>query len=246
MTEDTTPGATAGATSLATHTVPATVEKTSPRWYKQPIAWFWHKQDSSQRGNAWVRSIWAVFLLVGGFAINEGYAYARSSFVDPDAYLKKIEAKQDASFQALQDSLGRLSSSMDGSDRAVVREVQAAAGEIKAANHGLMQQLALAKRENERLSKLAGQQVGVSGGYDFILSPNTGLALEDGVVLGVTGIGTQVVYANLSTPDEPNKDARLRSGQSLTYRNAGGKNCSVTVLSVQQSASASFSTHCTG
>ncbi|MCW5579869.1 MAG: OmpH family outer membrane protein [Luteimonas sp.] len=185
-----------------------------------------------------------MFLLLGGFAINEGYAYVRSSFVDPDAYLKKIEAKQDASFQALQESLGRLTGSLDGADKAVVREVQAAATEIKNANRGLMQQLALAKRENERLAQLAGQQAGVRGGYDFILSSNTGLVLDEGVILGVTGIGAQTVFANLSTPDTPNKAARLRSGQSLAYRNAEGRSCSVTVLSVQQGASASFATHC--
>jgi len=244
MTGETMPGATAGGQHPDASADPASGNGPSPRWYRQPIAWFWHKQDSSSRGNGWARSIWAVFLLLGGFAINEGYAYVRSSFVDPDAYLKKIEAKQDASFQALQDSLGRLSGSMNGTDRAVVREVQAAAGEIKNANRGLMQQLALAKRENERLAKLAGQQVGVQGGYDFILSGNTGLALDEGVVLGVTGVGTNVVYANLSTPEAPNRAARLRSGQSLAYRSANGRNCSVTVLSIQQGASASFSTHC--
>lgn len=216
----------------------------APKWYRNPVAFFWYMQDSGSRGKVWARSAWALVLLVGGFAISEAYAWARTSVVDPDAYLKKIEAKQDASFKALQDSLGRLSGSLETSDKAVLREVQVAANEIKVANQGLIQQLALAKIENERLQKIATTEAGVRGGYDFIMSPQTSLILEDEVTLGLHRVSRVRAYGLLNAPGEVNKGFQLTTGQSMAYRNAAGLECTITALSLLADGAASFSRRC--
>ena len=216
----------------------------APKWYRNPVAFFWHMQDSGSRGKVWARSAWALVLLVGGFAISEAYALARASFVDPDAYLKTVEAKQDASFKALEESLGRLSGSLASSDQAVVREVKVAAEEIRSANRGLLQQLALAKAENERLSRLSQEGGGPKGGFDFIMTPQSSLVLEDEVTLGIHNIQGNGVWGILNSPGAPNQSVALRVGQSVPYRNTEGRECTLTALSLVDRSAAAFSRHC--
>lgn len=214
----------------------------SPTWYRQPIAWFWHMQDSGSRSKLYVRSLWALVLLVGGFAVNEAYSAMRTYFVDPDAYLKKIEEKQDASFKSLQDSLSRLSSSLDSGDRSALQDVRSAASEIRSVNQSLLQQLALAKRENERLSDVAGQQGRALGGYDFMLGEDTGIALDAGTAIGVSHLSSSYAVVNVSAVGRSERKS-LTSGESIRYSNAQGQSCAVTLLSIHGGA-ASFKAHC--
>lgn len=123
-----------------------------------------------------------------------------------------------------------------------MREVRTAAAEIRSANLGLMQQLALAKRENDRLSQVAGRQAGIQGGYDFMLSDNSGIAIDGGTVLGIDRLGTRSVTANLSSGGDTTRTV-LTSGQAINYRNPQGRACSVVLLSIHGGA-ASFKTHC--
>ena len=172
------------------------------------------------------------------------YGYVRDKFRDPDAYLVQMKQDQDAAFKKLQGSLDALGSSVEGNGRQALSQVRSAVSEMKSANAGLMAQLALAKQENVRLSQVAGQQAGVSGGYDIILSENTGLALDGSSVLGVQGVQRNGAWVRMSTAGADDQRNFLESGESLVYRNAAGRECKISLLSVSGGESASFKTSC--
>ena len=222
---------------------PASADRIS--FWRHPIAWFWKTQDSTSKAAPVMRTLWALVLLVGGFVVNEAYGYIRGKFVGPDQYLKELSDKQDRSFQELKDGVGWLSSVVDGQDREVLRQVEAASRDIRNVNAGLLQQLALARGENKRLSQVAGQQAGVRGGYDFMLTENTGLVIEPGVVLGLQDLYTSYAIVNLTGASETDGRKRLSSGESIAYRNAAGASCRITLLSISgDNGAASFSNSC--
>lgn len=214
--------------------------------WRNPVRWFWRMQDTTSSKAPVVRTLWAIALVIGGFGVNEAYSYARSMLVDPDQYLKELSAKQDRSFDELKQGLNRLSSEVGGIDRDALKQIEAASRDIRSANLGLIRQLDLAKRENDRLSQLAGQQTGVRGGYDLMLTENTGMVLEPGVVLGVDRVAASYIRVNLSANGAPEGTQSLDSGESLAYRNANGRSCKVTLLSISgANGAASFSKSCT-
>lgn len=216
-----------------------------PVFWRNPIQWFWRAQDTTSSAAPAVRSAWALALLVGGFFANEGLGWLRDQFTDPDKYLKELSVKQDKSFDELKRGLSQLSSAVSGADREVLNQVESASRSIRDANLGLISQLDLAKRENERLALVAGQQAGVRGGYDLMLTEDTGIVLEPGVVLGVDTITKGWISANLSANGAPEGSQTLDSGESIPYRNAAGANCKVTLLSISgSSGAASFSKSC--
>lgn len=226
--------------------LPSTIDpRPRPSLWRNPIQWFWRMQDTTSSSAPTVRSLWAVALIVGGFGVNEAYGWARSQIVDPDEYLKDLSAKQDKSFDELKQGLNRLSSAVSFTDREALDQVEAASRSIRDANLGLISQLDLAKRENERLAQVGGQQAGVRGGYDLMLTENTGMVLEPGVVLGVNTISTSWIGANLSANGAPEGSQLLESGESMPYRNMAGANCKVTLLSISGSGgAAAFSKSC--
>jgi len=189
--------------------------------------------------------LWAVLLIVGGVAASEAYEWGRSKVVDPDQYLKELAAKQDSSFKELKKGLSQIGSAIGSGDREALNRIETASREIRDTNIALLNQLDLAKQENQRLSQVAGQQAGIRGGYDLMLTENTGLVLEPGVVLGVDSISSSFVRANLSADGAAEGTKSLNSGESLTYRNATGATCRVTLLSISgANGAASFSRSC--
>lgn len=215
-----------------------------PGILRRALHWYWGERDSAQKGEPVKRTAVALVLLALGVAGSEAYGYVRDKFRDPDAYLVTMKQEQDAAFAKLQDSLSALGNAVEGSGREALAEVKGAVGEMKSANAGLMAQLALAKQENARLSQVAGRQAGVSGGYDIILSENTGLALDASSVFGVQRVDRGGAWVRMSAAGEADQRKYLESGESLAYRNAAGDTCKVSLLSVSGGESASFKTSC--
>jgi len=212
--------------------------------FRRALGWYWGQRDSAEKGEPVKRTLVAVVLLVLGVAASEAYGSLRDRFRDPDAYLVKMKQDQDAAFRQLQDSLGALAGSVDGEGREALAAVKSAVDEMKSTNVGLIAQLELAKQENQRLSQVAGRQAGVSGGYDLILSPSTGMALDESSVLGLDRISNGGAWVNLSSRDSDGQHKYLDSGESVAYRNALGQSCKVSLLSLSGNKSASFKTSC--
>lgn len=227
-----------------TNGVPAEREVTRQGVLRRALQWYWGQRDSVEQGEPVKRTLVAAALLALGVAGSEAYGYVRDQFRDPDAYLVQMKQDQDAAFKKLQGSLDALGSSVEGNGRQALSQVRSAVSEMKSANAGLMAQLALAKQENVRLSQVAGQQAGVSGGYDIILSENTGLALDASSVLGVQSVSSNGARVSVSAAGAGDQRKFLESGESITYRSAAGRECRVSLLSVSGGESASFKTSC--
>ncbi len=226
----------------------AAVEKSEPPArqgvVRRALGWYWGQRDSASKGEPVKRTLVALALLAVGVAGSEAYGHVRDKFRDPDAYLVRMKEDQDAAFKKLQDSLGALGSSVDGGGRAALAEVKGAVGEMKAMNAGLFAQLSLARQENERLSQVAGRQSGVQGGYDIILSENTGMALDASSVLGVQMIRPSSAQVSISADGQDDQTKWLKSGDSIAYQSAAGQSCRVILLSIGSASSASFKTSC--
>lgn len=212
---------------------------------RRGLGWYWGQRDSADKGEPVRRTIVALVLLAIGVAGSEVYGYVRDKYRDPDAYLVKMKQDQDVAFKKLQDSLSSLSGSVESGGRDALAEVKSAVSEIKATNSGLLAQLALAKDENQRLAQVAGRQAGISGGYDVILSENTGVSLDASSVLGVQGISPTGARVSLSANGSDGRPAFVQSGESIAYQSAAGRQCKVTLLSIGGGGqSASFDNSC--
>jgi hypothetical protein len=220
-------------------------QKAKPGFIRRALGWYWGQRDSADKGEPVKRTAVAIVLLVLGVAGSEAYGYVRDKFRDPDAYLVEMKKDQDAAFAKLQDGLSALGKSVDGNGRDALAEVKSAVGEMKSANTGLLAQLELAKQENARLSQVSGRQAGVSGGYDFILSPNSGLALDPSSVLGVQNVAQNGAWVTVSSAQAGDKRSFMHSGESIAYQSAANQSCKVTLLSVLGRQSASFKKSCT-
>ncbi|MEO5963686.1 MAG: hypothetical protein ABIO75_05505 [Thermomonas sp.] len=212
--------------------------------FRRLLGWYWVQHDGASKGEPVKRTMAAVLLLALGVAGSEAYGYVRDKFREPDAYLVTMKQDQDAAFKKLQDSLSSLGSAVEDSGRDALADVRDAVGEMRSANQGLLAQLALAKQENTRLSLVAGQQAGVTGGYDVILSEHTGLALDATSVLGVQSIQSNGAWTRVSAKDLNEPEKFLESGEAIAYKDASGRSCRVVLLSVSASQSASFKTSC--
>ena len=102
----------------------------------------------------------------------------------------------------------------------------------------------MARDEYGRLSQASGAQGGVSGGYDFILSENTGISLDASTSVGVGNISRDGASVRVSADGADGGREFLGSGEFVTFRNARGEECRVTVLSVNENAAASFAVAC--
>jgi hypothetical protein len=187
----------------------------SPKWIKIRNGAFW------------------VLLAVVGFVLNDAYSAARDWATNKPDYLKDLAQKQDKQFDELKQSLGSISGSINSGDRKAFRQVKDAVDAMGKTNSGLIQQLVLAKQENEALRKVAGEKAGVSGGYDFMLTEGGGMRIDPSTVLGLSNVAPQGVYANLTSKgaDAP-QSTFLKVGQSLAYNSADGKSCKVSLVSL--------------
>jgi hypothetical protein len=179
------------------------------------------------------KGVFWVLLAVVGFVLNDAYSAARDWATDKPDYLKVLAQKQDKQFDELKDRLGQISGSINSGDREAFRQVKNAVDAIGKTNSGLIQQLVLAKQENEALRKVAGEKAGVSGGYDFMLTRGGGMRIDTSTVLGLNDVAPKGVYASLTSKgQDASRQKYLQVGQSLAYENVDGKSCKVSLVSL--------------
>lgn len=171
----------------------------------------------------------AVFVLA--YLGNWGLDRIRDGLFGPDDYLAQIAEDQKREFADLKVNLDKLGQSLEGGDRQAYRAVESAVKTVEAANQNLIRQLALAKEENNTLRRVV-EQIGISGGYDFILSEKQGIRLDKATVFAVDNAHPSSVSIGLSTKDGSGNYS-LRSGQSLGYKSANGLSCRIALLSIQ-------------
>lgn len=199
------------------------------------------------KASRWItikRGVLWILLAVVGFLLNDAYNAARDWATDKPDYLKALAEQQDKEFAALKESLGQISGSISSGDREAFRQVKNAVSSIEKTNTGLIQQLALAKQENESLRTIASQKADVSGGYDIILPVDAGLRIDSTTTLGLARVTNNGVYINLTSEGEDRtRRAGLGPGDSIAYQNSSGRSCKLSLLSFND-ASASFALGC--
>ena len=186
----------------------------------------------------------AIFLLA--YAGNWGLDKVRDSLFGPDEFLAQIAEDQKKEFAELKDSLGKLGQSLEGSDRQALRAVESAVKTVETANQSLIQQLALAKQENDTLRRVVEQKAGFSGGYDFVLSEKQGMRLDRTTAVGFDYNQNSYIGVGLSTKDGSSRHS-IRPGESLGYTSADGSSCRIALLSIRGesgSGAATFTTLC--
>ena len=183
-------------------------------------------------------------LAVVGFLLGDAYSAARDWAMDKPDYLQELTESQKQEFADLRASLRSIGGAIESGDRAAFNQVKGAIDAIEKTNAGLIQQLVVAKQENETLRDVAGQQAGISGGYDFILSEKRGIRIDPATVLGVENVTSGGVTVNLTSQaaDKPQR-MYMDPGEFLAYVNAQGSACKLSLLSFNDGAAA-FSNHC--
>lgn len=189
-------------------------------------------------------AIW-VGLGLAGFLLNESLSWARDQMMDKPDYLQELAKAQQKQFEDVKASLRQISGSIDAGGRAAYDQVRDAVVSMEKTNASLIQQLVLAKQENETLRKLGSEKTGIAGGYDFLLAQGNGLRLEDGTTFGLEYVGGGGARVNLSSPTE-STNRFLRSGQAVTYTSRTGGSCRVALLSINDAriGTASFARSC--
>lgn len=189
-------------------------------------------------------AIW-VGLGLAGFLLNESLSWARDRMMDKPDYLQELAKTQERQFEDVKASLRQISGSIDAGDRAAYDQVRDAVASMEKTNASLIQQLVLAKQENETLRKVGSEKTGIAGGYDFLLAQGNGLRLEDGIAFGLVKVGGGGARVNLSSPTE-STNRFLRSGQAVTYISRTGGSCRVALLSINDAriGTASFARSC--
>jgi len=185
--------------------------------------------------------------MVLGFFSNIAYDYTKSMIIPTDQYLIKIRDEQSKQYEDLKNGLSDLKSSIDSSaSRSAFKSVDQYSKKLVESNKNLLSQLELAKQENATLSQAAKKNGKVTGGYDFILNKGSGMQIDES-----TAIGVETIYPNswarvnitASSVENGKNKLSLSSGESIAYKNANGKSCKVTALTVARDA-VSFGSHC--
>ena len=84
----------------------------------------------------------------------------------------------------------------------------------------------------------------VGANAELVSDNDFGGALDGSSVLGVQGVQRNGAWVRMSTAVADDQRNFLESGESLVYRNAAGRECKISLLSVSGGESASFKTSC--
>ena len=185
-----------------------------------------------------------LLLAVAGFLLGDAYNAARDWAMDKPDYLQELAASQKKEFADLHKSLDQIEGS---GGRAALRQVQGAVKAIEQTNAGLIQQLVLARRENDTLRKVAGDKAGVSGGYDFMLADAGGIRIDQATVLGLDHVTRNGAYINLTASGQERPLSKLLSaGESVAYTDSQGRACKIVLVSFNSASpgAASFVNGC--
>src|SRR3546814_1102734 len=91
------------------------------------------------------------------------------NFREPDEFLVQMKDEQKQNFEALNASLSELKGTLDADGRSALSGVASAAEALKNTNARLIEEFALAKRENDTLRQAVSNATGMTGGSDFIV-----------------------------------------------------------------------------
>jgi hypothetical protein len=202
---------------------------------------------ASLRRNWYLNLLFVAVGVLGGKVVGDAYDHLKPWAARTDAYIADLQASQQAGFRAIQDNLQALRGSLPYEGRDDFRRLQASINALESQGDGLVQQLALAKQQNDDLRTQLAAKGGPTGGYDFTVSEDGSLRLDARTVLGVTSVGRNGVRVNLTTAgDDGVRGKYLASGESIAYRAADGRACKVTLLGAReaQTGAAAFALGC--
>ena len=194
-----------------------------------------------------ILAVFVVFLAnsIGGDLYDRWKPWKESD----DEFVQKIAEAQRKEFDTLRASLGDIRSSLPAEGRDAFRTMERALANVERDSAGLVQQLDLAKSEIEALRAVALNRGGVGVGYDFTLSENSSMDLAPGALVGLHSVASNGAYINLSSGGATTFEREfVRAGQSLKFAGSDGRECWVSLRSLQvgDPGVASFNTGCPG
>lgn len=192
-------------------------------------------------------ALMALLFAVGGWIGQDVYGMARDALLPGDDPIATLAEQQKAGFDELRASLDGLRGSVDREGQAAFKQVQRATADLERVNRDILAKLQFAQSENAAITRNLQETRGLSGGYDFLLSPQESMRIDAQNVVGLdrlTGDGAWVAITSGSSEDAERR-GHIRTGGSLPFTNAGGQSCRVTLMSKREGiGAASFSIIC--
>lgn len=192
-------------------------------------------------------TVLAIVIFVLGVFGNEAISRVMDTFRDPDDFLVQMKDEQAKSFEALNASLSELKGSLDADGRGALKDVATAAQALKNTNARLIEEFALAKRENDTLRRAVRDATGMEGGSDFIVGESASWQIDPETAIGLTGVSANYVTVNLTSRDSDTSVRKnLNAGESVAYTSASGQPCKIALHTINNArpGSASFSRMC--
>src|SRR3546814_413879 len=141
----------------------------------------------------------AVAIFVLGVLGNEAIGRVMDKFRDPDQFLVQMKDEQTQNFDALKASLSELRGSLDSNGNAALKQVASAAEALQNTNVRLVEEFALAKRENDTLRQAVRNATGMEGGSDFIVGEASSWQIDPQTSIGLNGVAAHYVSVNLTS-----------------------------------------------
>lgn len=192
-------------------------------------------------------AVLALVLLVLGILGNEAVDRVMQNFREPDEFLVQMKDEQKRNFEALNASLSELKGTLDADGRSALGNVAAAAEALKNTNARLIEEFALARRENDTLREAVRNATGMEGGSDFIVGEASSWQIDPETSIGLTDVASSYIYVNLTSRDsDTSVRRRLNAGESVAYTSASGQACKIALHTINNAkpGSASFSRIC--
>lgn len=187
----------------------------------------------------------AIFVL--GVLGHEAIDRVMDKFRDPDQFLVQMKDEQKQNFDALKASLSELRGSLDSNGNAALKQVASAAEALQNTNVRLVEEFALAKRENDTLRQAVRNATGMEGGSDFIVGESGSWQIDPETSLGLAGVNASYVSINLTSRDaDTSVRKNLNAGEAIAYTSASGEACKIALHTINNArpGSASFSRIC--
>jgi len=239
-----TPDEAAQAANAQTDTPPAAAPRQG--WLTRQLGGAYAWRDA-MKAHPLKGTVLAIVIFVLGVFGNEAISRVMDTFRDPDQFLVQMKDEQARSFEALNASLSELKGSLDADGRGALNEVATAAQALKNTNARLIEEFALARRENDTLRKAVREATGMEGGSDFIVGEASSWQIDQETSIGLTDVGSSYIYVNLTSRDsDTSVRTRLNAGESVAYTSAEGQACKIALHTINNArpGSASFSRLC--
>src|SRR3546814_1340696 len=125
--------------------------------------------------------------------------------------------------------------SSDLNGNAALQQVASAAEALQNTNVRLVEEFALAKRENDTMRQAVRNATGMEGGSDFIVGEAGTWQNDPQTSIGLAGVASHYVRVNL-TSRETHRHVRkdLSVDEAIAYTNASGEACTIAQLGIAQ------------